>query len=322
METHFIPLFDRVIFLWGDMGKYGNRKRLLQGIYDFLEIWTMATAKDRDFEKIKKHSLIVTAGKKETILKESGSYSDIIHMMFEDYAKIHGTSRWGDKSAFYHHSPLERLQNIFNKFKVIHIIRDGRDVSLSWREIWTGPETVAESARVWANHIREKRRWGKQNPEKYLEIKYEDLLVNTELVLGKICSFLDISIEKKRLNFLNTELAEILSAGPTHKLLSKPIVKENKEKWKTKMPENDQLLFEYIAGPVLADCGYETQILNIDCKTRVLLILKITYSRILELFTLRYLNLKLKMILPLILFICNILHIPLVKILNRNYKKT
>ena len=318
VETHFIPLFKKFLFLWGDLRNYKNRQKLLNSIYDFLEIWTPLSNLGRDLNEIKKLSLLVTKYKKDYILEKCESYAELVTQLFYIYAQSQKQSNWADKSAFFYHIPLEKLAlSLENRIKVIHIIRDGRDVSLSWMKIWTGPETLASAAQTWKTHIEEKRKWGQKNPDHYLEIKYEELLDNPKLICQKLSSFLKIKKYQENLNFENSLLANTLSKNSTHPLLSKPLDKNNQEKWKQEMDNDDIQLFEDIAGSTLVSCGYPIQKSKPDFFKRAMILAKITSSKIINIVSLRQMKLRLKSVLPVFLFLCSTLNIPIVKIMNR-----
>lgn len=316
VETHFIPLFRKSLFLWGNLEKYENRRKLLKCIYAFLEIWTLFPAKGRDADKIRKFSLLSTKEEMESILKESRSYSEIVINMYMEYAKRFGKSRFGDKSAFFQHIPIEHLQESVGKNKVIHIIRDGRDVGLSWTKTWFGPPNLPSAAKLWKTHVLEKREWGARNADKYLEIKYEDLLNNFDDVLEQISSFLEFECLEGQSVPQAGELASILSAGGTHDLLISPVDKSNQNKWKISMSEKDRMLFEYIAGRTLVSYGYEIERFDLNLKQRSQIFIRIAYSYIINFFSVRQVKLRLKSALPLVLFISAAIRFPLKKFLN------
>lgn len=73
--------------------------------------------------------------------------ADAIRRVFALYAYRQGKPRYGDKTAVYVLS-IAVLAHVFPEARFVHIIRDGRDVALSWLDTgWDfGPETVEEAA--------------------------------------------------------------------------------------------------------------------------------------------------------------------------------
>ncbi|MEW5722866.1 MAG: sulfotransferase [Thermodesulfobacteriota bacterium] len=317
VETHFLPLFRRFLPLWGDLNVYENRELLLKNIYEFLKIWTPRSERERDLGIIRQYSLLATQARRERILKNSGSYQDLVANLYNEFATLHGVERFGDKSAFFRHVPLACLQKSVRKMKVIHLLRDGRDVALSWMGIWSGPETIAQAAWTWARHVREKSEWGRRHPDKYLEIKYEDLLARPEQVMKQVAGFLGLPASSKPLDFHRSELAKVLAAGAPHHLINKPLDAENKGKWRRRMSESDLYIFERLAGRELARNGYPLA----SIPKRPLLAVKFAWSLLLggicRLFSKRETGLMLKALLPSALFLCSRCRVPLVRILNR-----
>ena len=89
--------------------------------------------------------------------------------------------------------------------RFIHIIRDGRDVivSLWFNNLRVAPEQtkrrwpsfrdcVAEGARGWIEDIQKARAFGASHPDRYIELRYEDLHGCPETNIKRILEFLDV----------------------------------------------------------------------------------------------------------------------------------
>ena len=115
-----------------------------------------------------------------------------------------------DDEIFLEKSPshalyLREIMQFLPESRIIHIIRDPRDVvsSLlaahrSWGTFWA-PGTAASAINLWINHysaVKKSKKYVK--PSQFFEITYEDLLKNTSYVLNKCFDFLqlDFSIQK------------------------------------------------------------------------------------------------------------------------------
>ena len=135
--------------------------------------------------------------------------ADAIRAFYMLYAEREGKSRYGDKTPGYV-KEMPRLQRVLPEARFVHIIRDGRDVSLSHLRMNWGPETYAESARLWRNRIRRARKQAPQI-EHYTEIQFEDLVADTEGVLRKVCEFIELEFDPVMLDYherAETRLAE------------------------------------------------------------------------------------------------------------------
>ncbi len=192
----------------------------------------------------------------ENEIKEIRSYSKFIDYIFTKYAKKYGGKRWGDKTPYYV-LKLKTIIKLFPDAKIVHIIRDGRDVALSIIPKKFGSNNVYTAAKSWKRHVEQGHKQGiKIGKNQYKEIRYEDLLNNQEEVLKSVCKFLDLKYTKK------VHKPDYLFAGNIHgkitnRLSTKKIIKTNQMKWKTKMSKKDCLIFQSVAGDILKKNGYE-----------------------------------------------------------------
>lgn len=316
-ETHFIPLFSRYAFLSGNLQNPRARTRLLKAIYVFLEIWLTRAEEERNFDEIIQHSLLVTRSEFEQIIWGSHSYAEMVHAIYKRYATLKGAEHYGDKSAFFQHIPLERIDHaVGNQAKFIHIVRDGRDVCLSWMKLSMGPKNLAIAAHAWCDHIAGKRQWGTLHPDRYCEIRYEDLLENPERESRRICEFIGIEFKSEMLQFHRGEMAQAIANSSTHALLSKPIDAGNKEKWRTQMSEEDVAFFEWLAGEELVKAGYPAIASSITYVQRFSFICRDTLARIKSWFSYRAFRLHLKDVLPAILLLTGYLGLKVSKVIN------
>src|SRR5262249_20192115 len=69
------------------------------------------------------------------------SYAKIVSRIFEAWAEKERKPRWGDKTPRYV-VEIPLLMKLFPDAKILHIIRDGRDVALSWISAGFGPRNV------------------------------------------------------------------------------------------------------------------------------------------------------------------------------------
>lgn len=176
---------------------------------------------------------------------EKREYEDIVRTIYAYWALLHGKTRWGGKTPDYT-AHQKTLSILFPDVKIIHIIRDGRDVSLSLARLKWGPNDPYTAAKYWKVRVN-KGSSGKQILGKnYTEIKYEDLLKYPEQTFYNIISFLNYSdIDPDR---AMNDFRENVIPG---------INADNAYKWKTKMTPADKRIFEIEAGDILENNGYE-----------------------------------------------------------------
>lgn len=106
-----------------------------------------------------------------------------------DYAQKHGKRRWVDKTPSYT-SHLDLIHTLFPNCQIVHIIRDGRDVVMSARNRW-GYKTAVKFTYKWREYVSSAREVGKTlSPEQYMEVRYESLVAQPEVVGKEIFNFL------------------------------------------------------------------------------------------------------------------------------------
>ncbi|MEJ7876465.1 MAG: sulfotransferase, partial [Solirubrobacterales bacterium] len=188
-----------------------------------------------------------------------------------------GKSHWGDKTPTYVKT-MRRIKRVLPEASFIHVVRDGRDVTLSnnKRIVERGhrdPVPAARAARQWRNRVQKAQADGPKLG-KYLEIRYEDLVLDTESTLRRVCECIDLEFEPGMLRYHETaseRLSEMAGAMPArdgrpereagerlkaHALATKPPTKERIEVWRDDMSAEDQAAFERVAGDLLDDLGY------------------------------------------------------------------
>ncbi|MBF0260694.1 MAG: sulfotransferase [Magnetococcales bacterium] len=259
LETHVIPAFGRGVWAWGNLAEGARRRRLMAAMVDFVTILTVRTYPTKRLEDLQPVTLLAVRDRLDALVDESLTFGDLIQGWFEAFAAFHGQSGWVDNSSFYESLPLAIWETHLPEMRVIHIVRDGRDVALSWLKSWWGPATLGEAAWLWSRHVRDKRAWGVAHPAQYLEISYETLLTRPEETVARIAAFLNRPVPPWPVDPSLSASARVLSTGGTHDLLRGPVKSDNREKWRAALSEDDQRLFEWFAGDTLRACGYPTR---------------------------------------------------------------
>ena len=254
IETHFVPFFSDWLWLWGNLEQPRNRALLLKAIYDFLDLLTPRMVRERDPVKVKAHSLLCTRPRFDEIVEETNSFAEIVKRLFSDFAQTQNKHHWADKSAFSHPVPIEGIVAHFPDAKVIHVVRDARDVVLSWTNSWIAPANLETAARLWARHVRTKRQWGDKNPERYLEIRFEDLLLDTDGQIDRIGAFLNVTPAQG--SDRRSDLALMMSEADTHRKLAGELDSSSVGQWRSKLPRADIEAIEALAGAELEALGY------------------------------------------------------------------
>jgi len=112
--------------------------------------------------------------------------------------------RWGNKTpkALQH---LAQLAIVYPDAQFIHVIRDGRDSAASQARLARRRLGQVEGAVLWRNGMRTGRRAGlRLGPDRYLEIRLEELLSSPEDQIRRMCAFLGEDFDQSLLQFHTT----------------------------------------------------------------------------------------------------------------------
>ena len=204
--------------------------------------------------------------------------ADALRTFYGLYAKRHGKDRWGDKTPDFVRK-MKKIQNTLPEARFIHVIRDGRDAGLSQnariKKRGKDPVPPREMARRWRKRI-VKARVDADELEHYIEVRYEDMITDTEGVLRRVCEHIQLEFDPVMLSYYERageRLQEMAGALPAkkgrpereagervaaHAMTTKPPDPERLQVWKTGMTEAENAEFEVAAGYLLDELGYET----------------------------------------------------------------
>jgi hypothetical protein len=204
--------------------------------------------------------------------------ADAIRSFYLLYAGRHDKARWGDKTPDYVRK-MKKIQNTLPEARFIHVIRDGRDAGLSQnkRVVKRGKQPVPgrELARRWRKRI-VKSRIDAESVDHYTEVRYEDLITETEAVLRRVCEFIELDFDPAMLTYherAEERMQEMAGALPAkkgrpereagerlaaHALTKEPPKAERVAVWKREMEAEENAEFEQAAGYLLDELGYET----------------------------------------------------------------
>jgi hypothetical protein len=190
-------------------------------------------------------------------LQRCTSYAAIVDQIFTAYARKCGKPRWGDKTPGYTRD-VHILNELFPDAKFVHLVRDGRDAALSLvRQPW-GPSDLLSALEQWNEVVGWSRKMCRMlPPERYLEVRYEDLVTQTEHVLRQITSFLSLPFEAGMLNGNGTAAEKLPERSVAfHTNLDRPVDQTLAFEWRRRLSPADQVIALKIAGKLLAELGY------------------------------------------------------------------
>ncbi len=184
--------------------------------------------------------------------------ADVYRRMLFMYASRQKCPRVGDKDPRII-DYLGSLGALFPQALLIQVIRDPRDVLLSrMKAKWS-------STRPWWLHIfiyRAQlfigRRVGRRVfCDRYIEVRYEDLISRPEESLKELCHFIGISFDRSMLDF-SESASRLISEDEIQwkKETLGPLLSNNTEKWRGELSPWRIRLTEAICSEAFTDLGY------------------------------------------------------------------
>jgi hypothetical protein len=164
---------------------------------------------------------------------------------------------------------IEDIERLVPKAKYIHIIRDGRDVATSmlaasqgWAKAWA-PHEVKSAAAGWKKYVmaaQKARRLG----ERYLEVRYENILADGPQVLGTLFEFVGVPCDREQLLAISDDHTfEQMKQGKTesNKIYQAEgfFRKGQSGDWKNGLTASQQFIFHDVAGELLCELGYANE---------------------------------------------------------------
>lgn len=209
--------------------------------------------------------------KKLIIANAPENYEALVQCVYLSYAAkfLKEPSLLGDKNNYYINH-LDDLKVLFKNKSILHLVRDGRDVAASYRDLKTIPTShkykpnlssdVAEIAKEWHDNNLKIYNYYKDY-KNYFYVKYEDLLTDAKSTLKSFLDNFNLNFEQEMMEFYKYNQQNKLEPSETlaWKLKTlEPLDTSNIGKYKIKLNASEINLFNEIAKDSLELFGYES----------------------------------------------------------------
>jgi hypothetical protein len=168
---------------------------------------------------------------------------------------------------------LPMLSQLFPNARFIHIIRDGRDVAVSgwFHNLRVSPDWTMQTfgnlasyietiAPIWVKEIETGRQFGQAHPDRFLELRYEDLHRDTGNELLRLLEFLGVDASPDIVAMCcEATTFERLSGGRKHgdEDQRSHFRKGSVGDWQNHMDNPARNVFDKHAGGLLQELGYQ-----------------------------------------------------------------
>jgi hypothetical protein len=182
--------FNLLGLRFGNLARRGNRRQLLDE-YFTSKLFQRTGLDPKDID--------------ERVMEDCRNAGDFLRIVMETIARKQGVDRWAESTPL-HLLYLPLIKKVIPDALVVHIIRDGRDVTASLHRIgwirplpWDRARAFVVPAIFWRWIVSKGRRYGQALGRDYLEIHYEDLVQNPRETLARIGKFIEHDLDYDRI---------------------------------------------------------------------------------------------------------------------------
>ena len=184
-------------------------------------------------------------------------YPGIVRRFHQAYAQVLGKPHWGlhDIATLY---DMDLACGWFSDARFVHIIRDVRDVALSFVDYRYGSTNMCETAANWHRDVHASLKMGAiLGPDRYLLIRYEDLVLQPMATLSAISRFAGLEYSSDMIDYAKT----VTSTVPPDRMAMWPALGQPPDpgkvaQWRHRVAPHRARAIEEMAQPLLTDLGY------------------------------------------------------------------
>jgi hypothetical protein len=121
-----------------------------------------------------------------------------LRAFYKAYANRFDKPRWGDHTPAYAYQ-VDLIKGILPEAHFIHLLRDGRDVVLSYHGFWFASNEDFKIAAQWLSRTLHAQK--ALNHKHYLQVRYERLITDPQKTLQHICGFLRLDWDPAMLQY-------------------------------------------------------------------------------------------------------------------------
>lgn len=236
--------FNLLGLRFGDLAKRENRRALL-------DHWLRS--------KLFSRSGLTREEIEPKILNECRNAGDFLRILMDTITEKQGAARWADCTPP-HLLYIPLIKKLLPDALVVHIIRDGRDVTASLDRIgwirplpWDKKHPLIPAALYWRWMVSTGRKHGSALGGDYLEVHYEDVVERPRETLARIGAFIDHDLDYDTIqqHAMGSVVVPNSSFSGDKEKASSPV-----GRWKTVLSSRQIMQVESVIGDLLRETGY------------------------------------------------------------------
>lgn len=190
-----------------------------------------------------------------------GATARLLEQIGQAYAHERHAKIWGEKTPA-HALWLPEIRDLFPRARLLFMVRDPRDVLISYDDRWNfgrrDIEYLTATAALLKFYLFHLLNQSGFSPGQVHWVKYELLTAQPSVELQKICDFLGVDFEPSMLSFhhQNQNVEQGMVDGRYHLLLSKPATTEHIGRYKSLLRPSQVALIERLLGNEMLTLGY------------------------------------------------------------------
>jgi hypothetical protein len=191
------------------------------------------------------------------IMVECENGGDFLRIFMEEMCRQQGVERWAETTPE-HLLYLRRIKETIPNALIVHVIRDGRDVALSWeklsqiRRLPGDRKRAAMAAAIyWEWFVTRGRKVGRTLGADYMEVYYEDLVRKPAEVLKKVAPFIEHELDYEKITQVAT--GSVTAPNTAYKGEERSPI----GRWRTDFTAEELETCEALIGGTLRELGYE-----------------------------------------------------------------
>ena len=186
-------------------------------------------------------------------------YGAVVQRVHEIYAAKTARTHWvlHDIATLFE---MDVANKWFSVAKFVHIVRDARDVALSFCSYKYGSRNLCETALKWKLAVHANLKMGSMLPsERYRIVRYEDLIAEPEKTLTALCGFIGVPYAAEMLDYAETVERKV----PREKMSLWPALRGRPDtakvgRWRERLPAYKTRALAEVCGDLLEGFAYSS----------------------------------------------------------------